>query len=66
MPSRHRPSGRGTGAIRRRLMQRDPFDRSAKVLQGAATMKSIPLGITTIVLGIVAYLMLGAALAGAG
>jgi hypothetical protein len=27
-------------------------------------MKSIPLGVTVVVLGIVAYLMLGAALAG--
>jgi hypothetical protein len=47
-------------------MQRDRSDRGAKVLWGAATMKSIPLGIMTIVLGIVAYLMLGAALAGVG
>jgi hypothetical protein len=39
---------------------------SGAFCEARTTMKSIPLGVTVVVLGTLAYLMLGAALAGVG
>jgi hypothetical protein len=64
---RHLRIGKGTDNIKRWLMARRPLrSGSGAFCKAQAAMKSIPLGITIVVFGIVAYLMLGAALAGVG